>query len=254
MKFVDINCDMGESYGNFSVGNDAAIFPHITSTNIACGLHAGDPYHIQKTIEMAIARNVQIGAHPGYPDLQGFGRKVIPMSPAELSASIKYQVAAIKGMVEAQGARLSYVKPHGALYNEMAKNEKEAITVIRAIQAIDSNLMVMGLTGSHMKTLVEAEGMPFIAEAFADRRYEADGKLMSRAKENSVIHNPEDAAKQVLSIVQHGFTKTLNDEQVGITAESFCIHGDNPQAVEILKAIEAILAENGIEKKAFDKK
>jgi len=254
MKYVDINCDMGESYGNFSVGNDKAIFPYITSTNIACGLHAGDPFHIQKTIEMALAHGAQIGAHPGYPDLQGFGRRVIPMPTEELSATIKYQVAAIKGMVESAGGQLTYVKPHGALYNEIARNEKEAITVIKAIKAIDARLMIMGLAGSHMKKLVEAEGMTFIAEAFADRRYDADGKLMSRTKENSVIIKPEDAAKQVLSIAQHGFTQTLNGEKVDLTAESFCIHGDNLAAVEILKAIETMLAENDIEKKAFGRK
>ena len=182
MKYVDINCDMGESFGNFSVGNDTAIFPFITSSNIACGLHAGDPYHIEQTIRMAIKHKVQIGAHPGYPDLQGFGRRVIPMSSDELSASVKYQVSAIKGMVESEGAHLTYVKPHGALYNEMAKNGKEAVIVIKAIKAIDPNLMIMGLAGSHMRTLVEAEGMHFIAEAFADRRYEADGKLRSRTE------------------------------------------------------------------------
>ncbi|WP_323758143.1 5-oxoprolinase subunit PxpA [Roseivirga sp.] len=251
MKEIDINCDMGESYGNFSVGNDKAIFPHITSTNIACGMHAGDPYHIQKTIEMAIAHGVQIGAHPGYPDLQGFGRRVVSMSAEELSASIKYQVAALKGMVESAGGQLKYVKPHGALYNEMAKNEKEAITVVKAIKSIDPSLLIMGLAGSHMKHIVEAEGMIFIGEAFADRRYEADGKLMSRAKENSVIHDAQAAVNQVLSVVNNGYTKTLNGEKVELKAQSFCIHGDNPQAVEILKAIKSGLEENGITQKAF---
>jgi UPF0271 protein len=251
MKQIDINCDMGESYGNFSVGNDKAIFPHITSTNIACGMHAGDPYHIQKTIEMAIAQGVQIGAHPGYPDLQGFGRRVISMSVEELSASIKYQIAALKGMVKSAGGQLKYVKPHGALYNEMAKNETEAATVVKAIKSIDPTLMIMGLAGSHVKGIVEAEGMTFIAEAFGDRRYEADGKLMSRAKENSVIHNAEEAANQVLSVVRNGYTQTLNGEKVELQAQSFCIHGDNPHAVEILKAIKLGLEENGITQKAF---
>ncbi|MGW8121869.1 5-oxoprolinase subunit PxpA [Roseivirga echinicomitans] len=251
MKQIDINCDMGESYGNFLVGNDKAIFPYITSTNIACGMHAGDPYHIQKTIEMAIAHGVQMGAHPGYPDLQGFGRRVIPMSTEALSASIKYQVAALKGMVESAGGQLTYVKPHGALYNEMAINEKEASTVVKAIKSIDPNLMIMGLAGSHVKRIVEAEGMTFIAEAFADRRYEADGKLMSRAKENAVIHHPEEAVNQVLSVVNNGYTQTLKGEKVELKAQSFCIHGDNPHAVEILKAIKAALEKNGVAQKAF---
>lgn len=253
MNEIDINCDMGESYGNFSVGNDAAIFPYITSTNIACGMHAGDPYHIQKTIEMAMDQGVQIGAHPGYPDLQGFGRRVIPMIEQELSASIKYQVAALKGMVESAGGQLKYVKPHGALYNEIAKNEKEASIVVKAIKSIDPELMVMGLAGSHMKQIVEAEDMIFIAEAFADRRYEADGKLMSRIKKNSVIHDAKDAVNQVLSVVKNGYTQTLDGEKVELKAQSFCIHGDNPQAVEILKAIKTSLEENNIMQKAFYK-
>ena len=251
MKVIDINCDMGESYGNFKIGNDAAIFPYITSTNIACGMHAGDPYHIQQTIDLALQHNVQIGAHPGYPDLNGFGRKVIPMKTVELSSSIKYQVAALKGMVEASGGSLNYVKPHGALYNEMASNENEAKTVIEAVKSIDPNLMMMGLAGSHMKTLVENAGMTFIAEAFADRRYEADGRLRSRAKDNSLLNNGFDAAHQVISIALNGHTETLDGERINVNAQSFCIHGDNSAAIEILKAIHDQMAANGIIRKAF---
>lgn len=251
MKEIDINCDMGESYGNFKIGNDAAIFPYITSTNIACGMHAGDPYHIQKTIDQALQHNVQIGAHPGYPDLNGFGRKVIPMSEEELSSSIKYQVAALKGMVEAEGGTLNYVKPHGALYNEMASNKIEAKTVIEAIKSIDDSLMIMGLAGSHMKTLVENSAMTFIAEAFADRRYEADGKLRSRAKEGALLTNGFEAAQQVISIAQKGSAETLDGQIIQLNAQSFCIHGDNIAAVEILIEIHTQMAENGITRKAF---
>jgi UPF0271 protein len=251
MKEIDINCDMGESYGNFKIGNDAAIFPYITSTNIACGMHAGDPFHIQKTIDQALQHNVQIGAHPGYPDLNGFGRKVIPMSADELSATIKYQISALKGMVEASGGTLSYVKPHGALYNEMASNETEAKTVIEAIKSIDDSLMIMGLAGSHMRPLVEHAGMTFIAEAFADRRYEIDGKLRSRTKENALLNNGFDAAQQVISIAMNGKTQTLDNKTVAVEAQSFCIHGDNPAAIEILKEIHDQIAANGIMKKAF---
>lgn len=251
MKEIDINCDMGESYGNFIIGNDTAIFPYITSTNIACGMHAGDPYHIQKTIDQALQHDVQIGAHPGYPDLNGFGRKVIPMSSKALSSSIKYQVSALKGMVEAAGGRLNYVKPHGALYNEMATNENEAKTVIEAIKSIDDSLMIMGLAGSHMRPLVENAGMSFIAEAFADRRYEVDGKLRSRTKDNSLLNNGFDAAQQVISIAMNGNTLTLDGERVNVNAQSFCIHGDNSAAIEILKEIHDQMAANGIIRKAF---
>lgn len=251
MKSIDINCDMGESFGNFSIGNDAAIFPHITSSNIACGMHAGDPYQIEKTIDMALQHGVQIGAHPGYPDLQGFGRRVIPMKREELKAYIKYQVAALKGMVESAGGKLTYVKPHGALYNEIAANASEAETVIAGIKAIDPDLIVMGLAGSHVEEIASAADMAFVAEAFADRRYEANGKLRSRLKENAVIGSAKDAAGQVVSITLENETRTLDGETVSIKAQSFCIHGDNPVAVDILKAITEQLQEAGITKKAF---
>lgn len=242
---------MGESHGNFKIGNDAGIFPHITSSNIACGMHAGDPYHIEKTIDLALQHGVQIGAHPGYPDLQGFGRRVIPMQRDELKAYIKYQVAALKGMVESAGGKLTYVKPHGALYNEMAANTSVASTVIAGIKAIDPELMVMGLAGSHVEQIAQEAGMAFIAEAFADRRYEADGKLRSRLKENAVIRSAEDAAKQVVSVTLNNQTQTLDGTAVSIQAQSFCIHGDNPVAVDLLKAITEQLEAHGIEKRAF---
>lgn len=253
MKHIDINCDMGESHGNFKAGRDTEIFPHITSSNIACGMHAGDPYHIERTIDLALQYGVQIGAHPGYPDLQGFGRRVIPMKRAELKAYVKYQVAALKGMVESAGGVLAYVKPHGALYNEMAANESEAETVIAGIKAIDPELMVMGLAGSHVERIAGEAGMAFVAEAFADRRYEANGKLRSRLKDQAVFDNAEEAARQVVSITLEGHTQTLDGEQVNIQAGSFCIHGDNPAAIDILENITARLAEHGIRKQAFSK-
>lgn len=250
-KSVDINCDMGESYGNYSIGNDQAIFPHITSCNIACGMHAGDPYQIEKTIDLAIIHGVQMGAHPGYPDLQGFGRRVMLMPAHELSSFIKYQVAALKGLVEYKGHQLSYVKPHGALYNEIAKNEKVANTVVKAIKSIDPQLKIMGLAGSHVKTICDELNMHFIAEAFADRQYEANGQLRSRALEGAVLHDADRAAKQVLSIAIDKKTIGLQGEEVNIEAQSFCIHGDNPAAISILKKITEQLELNGISKKHF---
>ena len=251
MLSVDINCDMGESYGNFKVGNDEAVFPQITSCNIACGIHAGDPYHIEKTINLALAHNVQIGAHPGYPDLQGFGRRVIPMASEELSSYIKYQIAALQGMVHSAGGKLKYVKPHGALYNEIAKNEAVASTVYKAIKAMDPDLKIMGLAGSHVKEILAQMDMGYIPEAFADRYYEADGKLRSRGLPQSVIQDPEVAAQQVVSIATENKTSSLDGVVVRLEAKSFCIHGDNPAAVDILTAIDSCLHESGIEKKAF---
>lgn len=251
MKSVDINCDMGESYGNYTIGNDLAIFPHITSCNIACGMHAGDPYQIEKTIDLAIEHGVQIGAHPGYPDLQGFGRRVLPMSSSELSSFIKYQVAALKGLVESKGHKLTYVKPHGALYNEMAQNKQVAQTTVKAIRSIDPDLRVMGLAGGHMLEVCQAEGMTFIAEAFADRQYESNGQLRARNLEGAVLHDPEKAAEQVLTIVRDKKTFSLEGREVQIEAQSFCIHGDNPAATTILRKITELLELNGISKKHF---
>jgi len=233
-KNVDINCDMGESFGNYIIGNDEAIFPYIDSCNIACGVHAGDPYHIEKTIDLALENQTRIGAHPGYPDLQGFGRRVIPISQAELSSYIKYQVAALKGMVESKGGKLAYVKPHGALYNEIAKNEEVAKTVYSAIRSIDESLAIMGLAGSHVGRILAEMDIQYIPEAFADRQYEADGKLRNRSLAEAVIHDGAKAAQQVLTIANEGKTYSLDGSEVPIQAESFCIHGDNPAAIDIL--------------------
>ena len=234
---IDINCDMGESYGRFKVGNDENIFPYITSCNIACGFHGGDPFHIEKTIKDALDHGVQIGAHPSYPDLAGFGRRKMQLDRDELKALIKYQIAALKGMTESLGGKLIYVKPHGALYNTAANDESETVTIIQAIQEIDSDLALMGLAGSIMEKCSKEKGILFIAEAFADRTYEADGKLMSRSKRGAVLNDPEMAAKQVRSIVMEKNVKSGSGNFVPIHAQSVCIHGDNPTAVEILKTI-----------------
>lgn len=251
MKSVDINCDMGESFGNFKIGNDEAIFPHITSCNIACGVHAGDPYHIEKTIDLALSHKVQIGAHPGYPDLQGFGRRVIPMAQDELSSFIKYQVAALQGMVASAGGKLTYVKPHGALYNEIANNKVVAETVYKAIKSIDPELKIMGLAGSHVGEILKSMNLEYVPEAFADRHYEPDGKLRARSLPNAVIDDAAIAAKQVLSITEDGETQSLDGKKVVLEAKSFCIHGDNPSAVDILKEIGILLRAHNIEKKHF---
>lgn len=251
MQSVDINCDMGESFGNFIVGNDKAIFPHITSCNIACGMHAGDPYHIEKTINLALEHKVQIGAHPGYPDIQGFGRRVLPMEPEELSSYIKYQVAALQGMVFSAGGKLKYVKPHGALYNEIATNKSVAETVYSAIKSVDPNLKIMGLAGSHVETILNQLELDYIPEAFADRQYEANGKLRSRNLPNAVIQDAAKAAGQVVSIVTEHKAFSLDGIEVPLSARSFCIHGDNPAAVRILTTIAELLEQSNIVKKPF---
>ena len=238
---MDINCDMGESYGHFKVGNDDAIFPYIDSCNIACGFHGGDPLHIATTIKKAIAYNVRIGAHPAYPDLAGFGRRKMQLPANELTAILTYQIAALKGMTESMGGQLVYVKPHGALYNTAASSRVETAVIIEAIRSIDPQLALMGLAGSVMETVAKEQQIPFIAEAFADRQYTADGRLQSRQIAGAVIQDPQQSAAQVLSIVQKQQVISASNTIVPIIAQSVCIHGDNPEAVEILRAIREVI-------------
>ncbi len=245
---IDINCDMGESYGNFKIGNDDAVFPHITSCNIACGFHGGDPLHIEQTIKKALAHGVRIGAHPSYPDLMGFGRRSMQLSEEELFALVKYQVAAVKGMTESFGGQLAYVKPHGALYNAAASSISITKTIIKAIHAIDDQLYLMGLAGSITEQIARMQQIPFIAEAFADRQYTDEGKLQSRSEEGAVIQDPFKSAEQVVSLIKEERVISNTGSYVPVKAQSICIHGDNPSAVGILLQIDQLLEQNGIEK------
>lgn len=248
---IDINCDMGESFGNFTIGNDEKVFPYISSCNIACGFHGGDPWHIEQTIKGALAYGVQIGAHPSYPDLAGFGRRFMQVKPEELKAIVKYQVAALKGMTESLGGKLAYVKPHGALYNTAARQKAEALAIIGAIQDIDPNLILMGLAGSPIEILAREMEIPFVAEAFADRKYMSDGSLRSRTLAGAVIESPEEATAQVLSIVLDQEVPTYDATAIPLNARSICIHGDNPNVEQLLQAIDAGLAQAGIVITAF---
>lgn len=248
---IDINCDMGESFGQYKIGNDISILPYITSSNIACGFHGGDPFHIENTIKQAIKHGVQIGAHPSYPDLNGFGRRYMQIEKAELKAIIKYQIAAIKGLAESQGAKLKYVKPHGALYNQAARDEVESKVIISAVKEIDEKLILMGLAGSVTEKICMEENVNFIAEAFADRKYESDGTLMYRRKTESVLLDPTTAAAQVLSIVLEKCVVADDGTKIPIHAQSICIHGDNPAAVDILKKIDIEFIKHNIQKRSF---
>lgn len=235
---IDINCDMGESYGSSIVGQDENLMPLITSCNIACGFHGGDPFQMEKTILIALKHNVRIGAHPSYPDLEGFGRKNMNFDAKELNAIICYQISALKGMVERLGGKLSYVKPHGALYNKASKNIEEASTIIEAIQSIDTNLSLMGLAGSIMQTVARTKGINFIAEAFCDRKYEKDGTLVSREKDGSVFGNVQEVIDQIKVIVFENKIMIDLTYTISVYANSICVHGDNPKALEILKAMK----------------
>jgi UPF0271 protein len=244
---------MGESFGQYEIGNDTSILPYITSSNIACGFHGGDPFHIENTIKQAINYGVQIGAHPSYPDLNGFGRRYMQIDQSELKAIIKYQIAAIKGLVESLGSTLKYVKPHGALYNQAAKSETESMVIISALREMDEQLFLMGLAGSITEKVCKEENIKFIAEAFADRKYESDGTLMSRTKKGSVIFDPNVAAAQALSIVADKCVVTIDGNKIPIHAQSICVHGDNPAAVDIFKKIDAEFIKHNIQKISFAK-
>jgi len=249
---IDLNCDMGESYGNYKIGNDDQVMPYITSCNIACGFHGGDPLQIEKTIKNALKHGVQIGAHPSYPDLQGFGRRKMQVPTDELSAILKYQIAAVKGMTESLGGKLAYVKPHGALYNTSADDEQVTECIVRAIKEISPDLAFMGLAGSKtMESVAKKQDIRFISEAFADRKYTASGRLQSRKIDGAVIHNAEIAAEQVLSLVLKQEVISNLHTPVKVKAESICIHGDNPQVGDILKSIDAILKKHKVRKRAF---
>jgi len=248
---IDINCDMGESYGRFQIGQDNAIFPWITSCNVACGFHGGDPLHIEKTIEKALANGLQIGAHPSYPDLVGFGRRKMDIPPSELKALVKYQIAAVKGITESMGGILSYVKPHGALYKSAADKEKEALAIVQAIKEMDPALALLGMAATYMEKAALEEGIRFISEAFADRRYQDNGRLVSRKLPLAVIADPQKAAEQMLSIALNQQVLSETGKAISLKAQSFCIHGDNPAAVEILKAIDVAINENGLKKHHF---
>ena len=178
---IDINCDMGESYGRYQLGNDEKMMSYISSCNIACGFHGGDPLVMERTLQQAIEHGVQIGAHPSYPDRSGFGRRKMDVDKQELKAIIKYQIAAIQGMAQSLNAKVSYVKPHGALYNRAASDPIEAATILKAIHEIDPELILMGLAGSLVEAMAHEKGQPFIAEAFADRRYDKNGQLVARS-------------------------------------------------------------------------
>jgi UPF0271 protein len=240
MSSIDINCDLGESFGQFIMGNDDAIFPHISSCNIACGFHGGDPLHIENTIKKALQYNVQIGAHPSYPDLAGFGRRKIVLSSEELKSSIKYQISAVKGMIESLGGELKYVKAHGALYNSILHNEKEAKVFLSAVKEINPNLAILGLAGSPFQQITQKFGFRYLREGFIDRRYQEDGSLTPRKEKGAVLETWEESLNQFISITQNGEVETANGKRVPIEVDSLCIHGDNPLAEKILKAIHQL--------------
>jgi len=246
-KKIDLNCDMGESFGVYSVGNDEALMALVTSANIACGAHAGDPLVMDRTVRLAARHGVSIGAHPGFPDLAGFGRRAMQLTPAEIENTVLYQVGALAAFARSAGAELAHVKPHGALYNMTARDIEVAQAIVHGITRADKDLIVVGLAGSVMIEAAQAAGMRVACEGFADRAYEADGSLRSRKLEGALIHDPETAAERAVRIARDGVVTAYTGEEIPLQVDTLCVHGDTPGAVEIVTAIRRRLEEAGVE-------
>ena len=241
MKNIDINSDLGESFGAYTMGNDAEVLRYVTSANIACGFHASDPLTMQKAVRQAKEAGVKIGAHPGYPDLVGFGRRELKVSPAELKAMVIYQVGALQAVCKAEGTKLHHVKPHGAMYNMAAKDEKLADAIAEAVAAVDGSLTLMGLSGSCMKAAAEKHGLAFAAEVFADRAYEDDGSLVSRTKPGAMIEDEDLAIRRMLHLLETGTIESGNGKEIRLEADTICVHGDSPKAVLFAKKLREAL-------------
>jgi UPF0271 protein len=246
MNSIDLNCDMGESFGAWKMGADAEVMPHISSANIACGFHAGDPLTMQATLDLAIQYGVAIGAHPSLPDLQGFGRREMKISAYEVHALIVYQVGALAAFAQARGVRLAHVKPHGALYNMAARDTALADAIASAIQSLDANLILVGLAGSELPRAGERHGLSVAHEAFADRRYRADGSLAPRNLPGAVIADEKLALEQALAIAQGRPIATLDASELIVRADSICVHGDHAHAALFARRLRETFAGNGI--------
>jgi UPF0271 protein len=247
MAVIDLNCDMGESYGAWRMGNDAELMNYVSSVNIACGFHAGDATTMRQTAELATDKGVSIGAHPGYPDLQGFGRRAMKMSVSEVFDTVLYQVAAMKGICEALGTRLNHVKPHGALYNQAAKEPELAAAVAEAVRKIDSDIVFYGLSGSSLISEAERLGLRTASEVFADRTYQANGSLTPRSQPNALIQSEDESVKQVLQMVSSGTVFAIDGKTIPLRADTICIHGDGEHAVEFARGIRDALLNSGNE-------
>ena len=239
---MDINSDMGEGFGAWDMGNDAVLLDYITSTNIACGWHAGDPARMKKLVELATAKKVHIGAHPGLPDLVGFGRREMAISEQDAYNYVLYQAGALQAFINAAGNRLHHVKPHGALYNQAAKDMKLARGIARAVKDLGGNVILYGLAGSYLINAAKELNVPVWQEVFADRKYTKEGFLVPRTQVGAVIEDESEALKQVMSMSKDGKVISIDGNEIKIQADTLCIHGDNTHAVEFAKKIKAALA------------
>lgn len=244
-RSIDLNCDLGESYGPWALGDDEGIMPFISSANIACGFHAGDPGTIHGTVMKCLRHGVAIGAHPSYPDLSGFGRRRMDMDPQEVYDMVLYQLGAVAAFAKASGTFLRHVKPHGALYNHAAKDPLTAQAILNAVRYFDERLLLYGPAGSELEKAAQAFGIVFCSEAFADRGYEADGSLTPRSRRDALLPDVGSCVRQVMQLVEKGSVTALDGGVVSVRAETICIHGDGPMSVAIAKALREALTEKG---------
>ena len=246
MYTIDLNCDLGESYGAYHLGMDEEIIPLISSANVACGFHAGDFNTMAKTVRLCGKSGVSIGAHPGFPDLQGFGRRNMNLSPAEVQNLITYQVGALDAFCRSAGVRLRHVKPHGALYNMAAKDPALAKAICQGIYNFNPSLVLLGLSGSEMLRQAKAIGFPYAAEVFADRAYEDDGTLVARTKPGAMITDEDEAVARVIRMILEHRVASINGKEIEICPDSVCVHGDSAKALLFVKKIRTALEQNGI--------
>jgi 5-oxoprolinase (ATP-hydrolysing) subunit A len=243
---IDLNSDVGESFGEWPLGRDEELIPLVSSVNVACGAHAGDPLVMTRTVRLARGAGVAVGAHPGYPDLQGFGRRDMSLSPEELTATIRFQLGALAGIARAEGCELRHVKPHGALYNRAATDKALATCVAEAVRGFSADLILVALAGSALQRAGASAGLTVAAEAFADRAYERDGTLRSRRLPGALLESPQQAAAQALAIAREGRVGTHDGETIAVQAQTICIHGDTPGAPEIARAVRRSLEAAGV--------
>lgn len=249
---IDLNCDLGESFGAWQMGNDAAMIDLATSVNVACGFHAGDADTMRKTVQLAKARGVSIGAHPGYRDLHGFGRRpVAGLSAAEIENLVAYQIGALQAVATLAGHKVTHVKAHGALSNVACEDDMTARAIASAIKAVDRNLKFVVLANTRLVAAGEAAGLPLVHEVFADRAYEDDATLVSRRKPGAVLHDTAQIAQRVVRMVQDRAVVSVSGKTIKVQLDTVCIHGDTPGAVEIARALRQALKDSGIEVRPF---
>ncbi|MEX2695653.1 LamB/YcsF family protein [Rhizobium mongolense] len=251
MTAIDLNSDLGESYGAWGMGDDTAMLALVSSANVACGFHAGDPLGILRTVRAAAEKGVLIGAHVSYPDRVGFGRRDMDVASHELTADVIYQIGALKGIAAAAGVTVGYVKPHGALYNRIARDPNQGQAVIDGIKAVDPSLVLMGLANTPILKLARDCGLKAVAEAFADRAYTPDGDLVSRREPGAVLHDPQLIARRMLQLAHEGTLEAIDGSTIKIDAQSICVHGDSPRAVSIATEIRRVFEVDGIAVRSF---